>query len=315
MNNNTFDVIKQFQLENSISNILENCNIHHINNNGDISLTIVSTVNNRSNQTYFSLKTWNYVAKICGIKFQYILVEDSKNDILSIPILNSDIYNNLEITYIYINNKTWINPCINYNIGFKFIKSDKVVITNPEVCIFGNIYPIIQDNLKNDNYLVFDVFEMGNGHCLENTNDDLVKNCGNNLEYKTIEKYISDKKTHVLQGRKLNRNLHFLTCITHSNLKKMEGFDEDYAMGIAYDDDSFLNKIQFLNINIVNIFHDIHKILGIHQWHSKNEELYKLHTGIYQHNTDIYNYKKQIIDKHNIYVQFRNMSNTFCFKH
>jgi hypothetical protein len=72
MNNNTFNVIKQFQLENSISNILENCNIHHINDNGDISLTIVSTVNNRSNQTYFSLKSWNYAAKICGTKFQYI---------------------------------------------------------------------------------------------------------------------------------------------------------------------------------------------------------------------------------------------------
>jgi hypothetical protein len=74
MNNQTFKVIKKFQSENSLDSILEKCNIHHINYNGDISLTIVSTVNNRSNQTYFSLKSWNYAAKICGTKFQYIYI-------------------------------------------------------------------------------------------------------------------------------------------------------------------------------------------------------------------------------------------------
>ena len=305
--NNTFELIKKFQLENSVDIILEKCNIHHINNNGDISLTIVSAVNNRSNQTYFSLKSWNHVAKICGTKFQYILVEDSKNDILSIPVLSSNIYNNLEITYIYINNKTWINPCINYNIGFKFIKSERVVITNPEVCIFGNIYPLIRDNLTDNNYLVFDVFEMGNTHCKTNSNDDIVKKCGNKIEYKTIKKYISNKQILVLQGKKNNRNFHFLTCITYSNLKKMEGFDEDCAMGLDYDDNLFVDKINFLKIKIVNFHHKKYKILGIHQWHTQ-EKSYNNTNEFRKLNKNILDYKNKMMKEHNIYAKLKDFN-------
>jgi hypothetical protein len=236
-----------------------------------------------------------------------ILVEDSKNDILSIPILSSDIYQNLEITYIYLNNKTWINPCINYNIGFKFIKSDKVVITNPEVCMFGNIYPIIRDHLTDHNYLVFDVFEMGNGHCTTNSNDDILKNCDNKITYDTIEKYISDKKTFVLQGAKNNRNLHFLTCITHSNLKKIEGFDEDCAMGLDYDDALFVDYLKFLKIKIVNFHHNIHKILGIHQWHTK-ERSYYTNDELRNLNINVYNYKHKMMKENNIYAKLKDFN-------
>ena len=49
-------------------------------------------------------------------------------------------YPNLYIVHIIINKKNWINPCINYNIGFNYAECDNVVISNAEVCVFGNIY-------------------------------------------------------------------------------------------------------------------------------------------------------------------------------
>ena len=53
-------------------------------------------------------------------------------------------------------NKNWINPCVNYNIGFEFIKGSKVIIQNSEVCHIGDVLIFIDNNLKQNEYLVFD---------------------------------------------------------------------------------------------------------------------------------------------------------------
>lgn len=300
---NIFNLITKFNEKHKMDDILKDCIIENINED-KVDLTIVSTVNNRSLQTYFSLKTWNYAAKICGKKFQYILVEDSKNDKLDIKKLN---YTNLYITYVYVNNKLWENPCINYNIGFEFIKSENVVITNPEVCIFGNIYPVITNNLKDNNYLVFDVSEIGSSHCKENNNKLLLDKCDNRLSYNTIINFLKDKKTFVLQGESNNRRLHFLTCIKTNNLKKIGGFDTDFGLGFDYDDAIFLNKIIFMKLKILNIYHTNYKVLGIHQWHSRQNSLEYYNKNSHKRNINkqLYLFKIKNIHKDK-YIEFKN---------
>jgi hypothetical protein len=306
----TYNKLKIFQKTNTIGSILEKCQVTQINIKDNPSLTIVSAVNERSKQTYFSLKTWNYAAQICGTYFQYILVEDSKNDKINCNLLN---YSNLTITHIYIPSKTWINPCINYNIGFEFIKAENVVITNPEICIFGNIYPIIINKLSDDNYLVFDVTEIGKPHCIDNYNQELWKKCDNLLSYQTIINFLKDKETFVLQGKGNNRRLHFLTAIKTSNLKKIGGFDEDFAFGVNMDDENLILKIMHHQIKIESLYNDNVNVLGIHQWHSKNIHIYKdgLKTQKQTRNINrsIHKIKVNYIKKTNKYLQFRNTNN------
>lgn len=79
-------------------------------------MSVVVSSHNRKEQTYFSLKSWNNIAILNNIYIHLIIVEDTVN---IIDKINPEklFYSNLYITYIYIKNKIWDNPCLNYNIG------------------------------------------------------------------------------------------------------------------------------------------------------------------------------------------------------
>ena len=48
-----------------------------------------------------------------------------------------------------------------------------------------------------------------------------------------------------------NRMLHFCTAITKENYLKLNGFDEEYSKGIAYEDDDFREKILVSDLKII----------------------------------------------------------------
>ena len=261
--------------------------------NNEISLSVVITANNRSEQTYFSLKSWDNIAKINKKYIQIILVEDTKNinNKVDIQKLNNSIYTNLNIVYIYIKNKFWINPCLNYNIGFEYIKSDNVVLTNAETCIFGNIYTEIKNNLNKDNYLVFDVFEMGKEHRSNcNLNKKIWDECSD-FNYNNILNFIIDKDVYWIQSKNRVKNFHFLTSIHKETLQKIKGFDLDFMFGIAYDDGIFIYDVINSGIKIVNLHHDDCKIVGLHQWHNIDESI------VLANNADLYWFKLKYMEK------------------
>jgi hypothetical protein len=52
-----YNKLKKFYKDNSVETIIKNnCTISNINEKKDIELTVVFTTNNRSKQTYFTLK-------------------------------------------------------------------------------------------------------------------------------------------------------------------------------------------------------------------------------------------------------------------
>jgi hypothetical protein len=129
---------------------------HYVVSNSDISeetISVVMTSSNRSKQTYFTLDS---MLKNNFKKIHIILVDDSDVDPIEFEVLKTYPY---YIDFIVINkkNKNWVNPCVNYNIGFKFIKGEKVVIQNAEVCHVGHVLDFINKNMKPNTYNVFDV--------------------------------------------------------------------------------------------------------------------------------------------------------------
>lgn len=239
-------------------------NPNNPNNPNEKLISIVMCACNRSTQTFYTLQT----IKSCidsinnksdmNVNVQIIIVEDSTNDKLDIDRLKAF---GLYIDHITIlqSNKFWINPCVNYNIGFAFIKGDYVVIQNPEVCYIGNILDYTLKHLQPNIYLVFDVINMGSindNHTLYRATPQKFKHYLSNTRYGWYQHH-----THK------NRCFHFLSAITTSDLKKIGGFDLDYCMGVCYDDDAFVDQIRYAGISIISVPNNDMSLYGIHQWH------------------------------------------------
>jgi len=278
-----------------------------INQLDNIYISIVMTTHNRVKQTLFTLNVINDLQKLKKFNIQIILVDDSDNNIVD------KLYNynkNIQINYIYIDQtiKTWINPCINYNIGFKHITGEKIIIQNSEVCYVGDIIDFVDKTVIDDRYYVFDV-------CASlsiETNQNIYKcyNC-KNFDISIFDKpFFSEWYQH---NKYKNYMMHFLVSITRESFLKIKGFDENYKHAIDYDDNDFLIKILFNKIKPVNICNIKNKVGGIHLFHEKffydknlptNETLFykKLITyienDIYIENIDDFsNYDIPIIDE------------------
>lgn len=237
-------------------------------------ISIVMTTCNRSKQTYYTLDT------ICRSSFkdiQIIIVDDTiciepsicgldKWDLISVDKL---MEYNLHIEYIKIIKKFWINPCVNYNLGFRFIKGDRVIIQNGEVCHIGDVISNVDSNLpvlggdgscSDKKYLVYDVMAMANLNC----NEALY-----NIEpiYSNMKQFNFLYSIWYQHSTERNKGYHFLTTLRSCDLKSVGGFDLDYAMAICYDDDNFILKLKHnAHLEFINITNN-NEVFGIHQWH------------------------------------------------
>jgi hypothetical protein len=224
----------------------------------DKTISIVMTSCNRSKQTYFTLQT---IQNSSHKEIQVIIVDDSDED----PIIKEELEKYpFYIDFISINkeNKNWVNPVVNYNIGFQYIKGSKVVIQNAEVCHVGDVLGYMGSQIVNDYYYVCDV----RSSISSSTNDFIYNNNTN-----TIEIYNYNKLFGLwYQGAHRLVNYHFLCGMTIETFNKVKNFSYDYTMGTSYDDDDFVLKIIANNIKIKNLFYNKYNFGGIHLWHNSS---------------------------------------------
>jgi len=221
-------------------------------------ITIVMTASNRSNQTYFTLQT---IQNSSNKAVQVILVDDSDEDPITKEALEKYPFY-IDFICIRRENKNWVNPVVNYNIGFQYIKGSKVIIQNAEVCHIGDVLDYMGSQITSNNYYVCDVraaksLDANNIIYQSNTS---ITDIYNNNELFGIW----------YQGLLRIVNYHFLSGMTTDTFYKIKTFSYDYSLGISYDDDDFLLKIIANNINIINLFHNKYNFGGIHLWHKNN---------------------------------------------
>ena len=253
----------------------------------DDTISIVMTSSNRSRQVYYTLET----IKKCSFKnIHVIIVDDSDIDPIKKEELEKYPYH-IDLVYIRTENKNWINPVVNYNIGFKFIKGSRVVIQNAEVCYVGDILDWISKNVSDNNYYSFDVKAINsfeNNEVIYNTN-----NLMNNI-------YLKDNLFSMwYHGRNNITNYHFLTAMTRNTFELVKNFSYDYTFGIDYDDNDFLLKIKSKQINIVNLFNDEYFLGGIHLYHISS---YLKWVNVIS-NSEIFNKKLNHYNNSNEYIE------------
>jgi hypothetical protein len=252
---NIFEIKRKVEEKDmSLYNIIEIPNIPII----DKTISIVMTASNRSIQTYFTLKT---IQNSSFKEIHVILVDDSDID----PIMKEELEKYpfyIDFISIKRQNKNWINPCVNYNIGFQYIKGTKIIIQNAEVCHVGDVLGYMGTQMILDNYYICDVRASKS----LDTNNSIY---ANNIN--TIDIYKSDELFGIwYQGKERMCNYHFLVGMTLETFNKINRFSYDYTMGISYDDDDFLLKIISNKIQIKNLFHDEYFFGGIHLWHKSS---------------------------------------------
>ena len=172
--------------------------------------------------------------------YELILVEDYKNYLddqehNNLKLLLSSI-TNIKIVHIIQNIKTF-NPCIAFNLGVKASSGDYIILTNPECCHENDIFAKLDTMNLDDNYIVC---------ACKNTSYWSIDKIDDNFK---LNFTVAEWYQHSIMN---NRRLHFCSIISKLNYNKVGGFDEEYAKGIAYEDDDFRNIIIKNNIPIIS---------------------------------------------------------------
>jgi len=205
---------------------------------------------------------------------EVVIVDDASEEDQRLEDLDFDL--NIKLIRIEKKDKTWVNPSIPYNIGFKNATGNKIIIQNPECFHVGDIIESVMTNLKNGDYLSFGCYSI-NQNTLNNLNkvtldDKWVTNVNNVIQPKNVAvKFDGDDGwyNHITYKPTF---LHFCSAITKSDLDKVGGFDERFANGIAYEDNEFLFRIRKkMGVKFIHGPYVIHQFHGATSY--KNDEL------------------------------------------
>ena len=138
-------------------------------------------------------------------------------------------------------NKTWVNPGPAYNIGFKEAIDNgatSIIIQNAECYHRGNIIKSVQENINENNYIAFGCYALSAEQDIDftNFNNRTATHNGDSAWY--------NHSIYRPEG------LHFCTAISTKNLKKLNGFDERFAFGLAFDDNYFIHQVKVLGLSV-----------------------------------------------------------------
>jgi hypothetical protein len=222
-------------------------------------ISIVMTSSNRSKQTYFTLDS---IRRSQFKNVHIVLVDDSTDDPVRSEQLDTYPFT---IDFIQINRskKIWANPCVNYNIGFRFVKGDSVIIQNAEVCHVGDVLAYLNErSLKDNTYYVMDVAASKDF----TTNQQIY-----DTDLSTTDIFHKSHLYHMwYQSATRNNKYHFLTALTRKTLEAFGGFSYDYTYGEGYDDDDMLLRVAAANISIVCCHFPEAPCGGIHLFHNSS---------------------------------------------
>lgn len=284
-------------------------------------ISVVMTCYNRRQQVLFTLKT---IANTAHKDLEIIIVDDCSNDDnkITLDILhNSDIGEQLkllDIKVIRIENKSWVNPCIGYNVGIKASTGDIIILQNGEVCHVGDCISFVAKHLEKNDWLTLNCY--GLGSFVQNTElYNISKSIANNdREFiNSAYKFITSKPSYNKIGGNsiynkdvsgwLNNSdifftaYHYFGAIWRSSLmeKMGGGFCEEYKDGLCLDDIDFVKYLIHNNFKFkINKF-TMNNVFVIHQYHEKTSCMATNPTALYKINKIIFDKRMAKINTNN----------------
>jgi hypothetical protein len=267
-------------------------------------ISIVMGYINRKLQLTKTLETFK---KSSHTNYEIIIVNDGDENLEDLTIT----YKNVKI---FKNPIKYYNPCMTYNYGFQQATGDIIIIQNPEALHVGDILSQINNNLKENDCMVFNCYFLENYeqnkllYQTKNLNDinEFIKN---NKNIQWFPQYQNWSVHHIL-----NKNIaYFCMTMFKSKLNKINYFTSSYKNGYCFDDDEFSRKIKLSHINVYfysEKFNDDQTFV-IHQHHDRQKQDYNaLIRWNINKNIFIREHKKYIKS----YLNYYNNENMIDFK-
>lgn len=199
------------------------------------------------------------------LDYEVVIIEGKTNS--NSPVFHSNLlriiakFPKLNIKHLLCSEKESFNPAGLYNFGCENSTGKIIVLTSPECYHEVNILEEFDKEFRR--------------------NRDIYVVCGCQAAKFEDGRFVFDRwYQHSLH---INRLLHFCTALTRENFYKIEGFDEEYSKGIAYEDDDFREKI--LNSELKVVLRDDLVVTHINhntEYQKSRQDLVKLNEAYYR---------------------------------
>jgi glycosyltransferase involved in cell wall biosynthesis len=181
--------------------------------------------------------------------YEVIIVDDASSDEHKLTDIENIYGLQIKVYRIELVDKWWVNPCVPYNLGFKYSSGDYVVIQNPECLHFGDMLLYFNAYMNRNTYLSASCYsinqQMANSISAVPKDTEYFKHIGKIINPITNDKILSTGGLG-FYNHPVHRPLHFhfTSCINRQELYDLGGFDMRYANGIGYDDDEFVVRLR-----------------------------------------------------------------------
>lgn len=232
-------------------------------------ISIVTAYHNRKDLLINTLESF----KLSEIKdYEVIVVDDTSEPEHRLEDL-LDKYPELNLIRIEKEDKWWVNPCVNFNIGFKKASGDIIIIQNPECKHSGDVLKKSLE-IKDGQYFSFACYSIDK------------ETTYNEKDLVIVDRAASRDGDLSWYNHSIYRpkGYHFCSVITKKDLENLGGFDERYAHGIAYDDDEFLHRVKKTGLQVSIVDYPF----VIHQWHQSVNYSHLDASGLIQKNRNLF---------------------------
>jgi glycosyltransferase involved in cell wall biosynthesis len=249
-------------------------------------ISIVMTHWNRKVQLYRTLVT---ISRLYS-KYNYeVIIVDDASDINN-NIKEFEEFPNVKVIEISEKEKAdRVNPCVPYNVGFKEITGDIVIIQNSENFHLFDMIEDIHNNFQENDYIAYGCYKLTKNvtemlDTIDWVEDDFIKGaCEYILPTNDVSMGDDFACGWYVHSKLRPSPYHFCSVISKDNLiDKLGGFDERYSEGSSFDDDEILHRIDKLGLNIKLI----NEPFVIHQYHSYPETTH--HQNMWEKNKELY---------------------------
>ena len=216
---------------------------------------------------------------------EIIIVDDNSRSDQRVESFINTFNNDIDIKVITITEKekTWVNPCIPYNIGIKAASGDIIVLQNPEVMHIGDCLSFINDNLNEKDWLSFNCYGTPNfkfNEQIVNATPNEIFNKINNIQFNIggnsvarddVGGWLNHYEKHFVA-------YHYLAAIHKSDINNYisPGFNEKFKDGIGADDDELIKRLIFNKFNFKITKFKGEKPFCIHLFHEKPQQIKNL---------------------------------------
>ena len=231
--------------------------------------------------------------------FEVIAVDDGSREEERLEDLVKT-YPFLKVIYLEPSNKWYSNSCIPFNIGIRAAKGDKVILQNPECYHYDDVILKTAEELNDENYLSFACFS------LDKYSTDNFEEIFDSIYFKKLVEINNNVPIADGDAGWYNHSIyrpkayHFCTALSKKNMDRLGGFDERFALGIAYDDDELIERvkqiveIKFLDDTIVLHQNHYNPTSTSYQNKENRNYLYQFNKFILLNRIPILNFNKYV---------------------